>query len=72
MKQILVYFKTLLHEDMVNNFGHFKMFLSIHVHVALSLSEVAKKIFKLPGQQASNQNKKPIEQLIFNNKDLPL
>ena len=53
MKQILAYFKTLLHEDMVNNFGHFKMFLSIHVHEAPSLSEVAKKIFILPGQQAS-------------------
>ena len=45
MKQILTYFRTFLHEDKVNNFGYthsfFKTFLSIHV--ALSLSEVAKK-----------------------------
>ena len=74
MKQILTYFRTFLHEDMVNNFGYtcsfFKTFLSIHV--ALSLSEEAKKYLNYQDSRQVIRIKKTIKQLIFNIKDLPL
>ena len=75
MKQILTYFRTFLHEDIANNFGYthsfFKTFLSIHV--ALSLSEVAKKYLNYQdSKQVIRIKKKTIKLLISNNKELPL
>lgn len=59
----------------VNNFGYtcsfFKTFPSIHV--ALSLSEVAKKYLNYQDRkQVIRTKKKTIKLLISNNKDLPL
>ena len=59
----------------VNNFGYtcsfFKIFLNIHV--ALSLSEVAKKYLNYQdSKQVIRILKKTIKLLISNNKDLPL
>ena len=74
MKQILTYFRTFLHEDVVNNFGYthfFKTFLSIHV--ALSLSEVAKKYLNYQdSKQVIRIKNKTIKLLISNDKDLLL
>ena len=75
MKQILTYFRTFLHEDIANNFGYthsfFKTFLSIHV--ALSLSEVAKKYLNYQdSKQVIRIKNKTIKLLISNDKDLLL